>query len=71
MRNVAPMIYSGRAPLPSSFSEPSERLEYDEMMMERFTTFRFTHPIDKHTWRPDCAQCGKCCAHFYLLNGAP
>ena len=71
VRNVAPMIYSGRAPLPSSFSEPSGRLEYDEMMMERFTTFRFTHPIDKHTRRPDYAQCGKCCAHFYLSNGAP
>ena len=71
VRNVAPMIYSGRAPLSSSFSEPAARMEYDEMMMERFTTFRFTQPIDKHARRPDHPQCGKCCADFYLSNGAP
>ena len=68
--NAAPMFYSGRAPISSSFSEPAARLEYDGMMMERFTTFFFTVPISMDERRPDHPQCAKCCAQFYLHYGS-
>ena len=70
VRNVAPMLYSGRVPLSSSFHDLGERTEYDEMMMERFTTFFFTNPIPKAARRPDHPHCGKCCAEFYGSNAS-
>jgi hypothetical protein len=70
VRNVAPMLYSGRAPLSSSFHDLGERAEYDEMMMERFTTFFFTNPIPKAVRRADHPHCGKCCAEFYGSNAS-
>lgn len=68
VRNAAPMFYSGRAPLTSSFVDHDERSEYDEMMMERFTTFFFTNPIPKKERKPNHPQCGRCCAAFYGSN---
>ena len=74
VRNRAPLIYSGRQAISSRFEDPSERCDYDEMMTERFTLFRFPTPIPKTQRRPDHPHCGKCCAQFYLkigLAGSP
>ena len=68
-RNRAHLIYSGRQPIQSSFADPDERADYDNMMMERFTLFKFCTPIPKADRRPDHPHCGKCCARFYLKYG--
>jgi hypothetical protein len=70
VKNTAPLIYTGRTPILSTFQSIEEREGYDEMMAERFTVFSFTKPVPKAERRPDHPHCGKCCATFYLTYGS-
>ena len=69
VRNTAPLIYSGRQPMASSFPDADEKAGYDEMMMERFAVFAFKVPIPREERSPNHPHCGKCCASFYLEYG--
>lgn len=62
--NRAPMVYTGRAPLRSTFRDPEEKEEYDDMMADRFTVFKFFVRVPDAN--PNHPKCGRCCAQFYL-----
>ena len=68
--NMSPCFYSGRTPIQPQVSDPGAAAELKEMMDERFTIFSFDHPLPHSLRVPDWPKCGKCCAAFYLDEGA-
>jgi len=73
LRNRAPCFYSGRSHmklLPSLRHSRPECEEYNEMMAERFATFRFFAPIPWAERVMDFPSCGRCAAKFYILHGS-
>ena len=63
-KNNAPMIYSGRAALQCGFQDEQEKEDYDNMMRDRFTLFRFTTRVPNAD--PNHPKCMRCCAEFFL-----
>jgi hypothetical protein len=66
VRNKAPVFYSGRTQIQSRHRDAEARAQFNGMMDERFTLFRFTVPIPMQDRRVDWPQCAKCAARFYL-----
>lgn len=73
-RNVAPTVYTGRAPMTCASHaswDVEEAHEYTGMMNERFRIFKFTVPLAMGARNPNHPQCGSCCARFLLEFSQP
>jgi len=69
--NKAPCFYSGRACMslaPSKKHTARVVQQYNGMMDERFTVFRFWNPIPKAAREMHWPQCGRCGAEFFLTG---
>ena len=67
-RNAAPMFYTARQHLCYHSMDPHEMMDYNQAMLERFTTRRWTVPLPPGARNPDFPRCGRCFSRFVLQN---
>ena len=67
-RNTAPMFYTARRHLIYKSDDAEEMVDYNQAMLERFKTRRWTVPLPMGMRDPNFPQCGRCFSRFVLQN---